>query len=114
MPRSNPTPVETADERRRRQRIPIEERPLLTLTAAGRDFHARIEDISLEGARLRVEGEQPPEGEIVISHPRAGELRGRCAWRGAGTIGVTFDEPKSELERTLQCLAIALFADESA
>lgn len=114
MAQSRSTSAEASDERRRRQRIAIEERPLLTLTAGGREFHARIEDISLEGARLRVQGEQPPEGDIVLAHPRAGELRGRCAWRGPDTIGVTFDAPKSELERTLQCLAIALFADESA
>lgn len=76
----------------------------ITLISGRRSFDCRIENLSLSGLQLDFDGEPPALGEIVLTHETAGSLSGQAVWRDKTRIGIRLCEPKSELERALQCL----------
>ncbi|MDJ0893694.1 MAG: PilZ domain-containing protein [Alphaproteobacteria bacterium] len=103
----------TADtDRRTGARVEIDGHTTVTLAVAGRVFDALIEDISLKGAKLKIDGNPALEDSAILEHPKAGQLTGRCKRSRGGTVAMEFDVPESPLERALQCIAITLFADE--
>ena len=79
-----------ADERRRWQRYAVDGRVMATLTADGQDRRCWIEDISLGGARLRLDGPPPRNLEIRLSHNLTKPLYATRAWVAEGAIGVAF------------------------
>lgn len=97
-----------AAERRKGVRLDTENGGAATLEADGRSFRCEIQDVSLRGARIRVLDPLPDSEDVILNHPSAGRLPGRCVWREEGFVGVELDLPERDLERALQCIALAL------
>lgn len=100
---------ETAGPENRRQwpRYALLNRESFTVTANGRTGAGTctIEDISLGGARLRMEGPVPGNFEIRIEHPRLGHAFARRCWKAKEHIGVTFDHSEPSLAFIAGCMA---------
>ena len=76
-----------------------------TVTADGRSGTCIIEDISLGGARLRMEGPALGNLEIRIEHPRLGQAQARRCWKTERHLGVTFDHSEPSLAFIAGCVA---------
>ncbi len=92
------------DDRRQWPRYGLAGREPFTLTADGRVRVCTIEDISLGGARLRIDGEIPRNLEIRIEHPLVGHAFAWRCWAGADGIGVEFDHSQQSLDFISHCL----------
>ncbi len=107
----NPDPdvqdPEAADSKNRRQwpRYAFPEQESFTLTADGRISTCAIEDISLGGARLRMEGPVPGDLELRIEHPRLGHAFARPCWQAERHLGVIFDHSEPSLAFIADCVA---------
>lgn len=97
-----------AADRRKGVRLETENGRAATLEADGRSYRCEIEDVSLRGARIKVLDPLPDTEEVFLDHPSVGRLPGRCVWREDDFVGVELDLPERELERALQCIALAL------
>ena len=64
-----------------------------------------IQDISLGGARLRMDGPVPGGMEIRIEHPRLGHAYARRCWKAKDHFGVTFDHSEPSLAFIAGCMA---------
>jgi hypothetical protein len=64
-----------------------------------------IEDISLGGARLRMDGPALGGLEIRIEHPRLGHAYARRRWKAKNYQGVTFDHSMPSLAFIAECMA---------
>ena len=91
-------------ERRQWPRYVVAGRHSFTLTADGRISACTIEDISLGGARLRLDGGSPRNLEIRIEHPLMGYAYARRCWNGALGMGVEFDLSQQSLDFIARCL----------
>ncbi len=92
------------DDRRQWPRYGLDGRGPFTVTADGRICAGTIEDISLGGARLRLDGEVPRNPEIRIEHPLVGYAYARRCWTGPHDIGVEFDYSQQSLDFIIHCL----------
>ncbi len=107
----NPDPdvqdPDAAESKNRRQwpRYAFPERENFTLTADGRTVTCVIEDISLGGARLRMEGPVPGNLELRIEHPRLGHAFARRCWKAKHHLGVIFDHSEPSLAFIADCVA---------
>ncbi len=107
----NPDPdvldPEAADSENRRQwpRYTFPDRESFTLTADGRISACSIEDISLGGARLRIDGPVPGNLEFRIEHPRLGHAFARRCWKAKHHLGVVFDHSEPSLAFIADCVA---------
>lgn len=97
-----------AMERRKNERLAVDQSVALTASASGQIYTCYIEDITPEGLRLRFEGAMPPGNVIAIEHPMAGTICGRCAWREGNILGMELQSPATDLERILKCIALVL------
>ena len=91
--------------RRQWPRYALPERESFTVTAGGRTDTCTIEDISLGGARLRMDGLVPGSLEIQIEHPRLGHAYARRCWKAKNRLGVTFDHSEPSLAFIAGCVA---------
>ena len=96
--------AEERDDRRQWPRYGLAGRGPFTVTADGRICACTIEDISLGGARLRLDGEVPRNLEIRIEHPLVGYAYARRCWTGPHDIGVEFDHSQQSLDFITHCL----------
>lgn len=98
---------EAAEPGNRRQwpRYALLERESFTVTADGAIGTCTIEDISLGGARLRMEGPLPGSLEIRIEHPRLGHAYARRCWTAQDRLGVAFDHSEPSLAFVAGCVA---------
>ncbi len=98
---------ETAEPGNRRQwpRYALLNRERFTVTANGGTGTCTIEDISLGGARLRMEGPVLGNMEIRIEHPRLGHAIARRCWKVKKYFGVTFDHSEPSLAFIADCMA---------
>ena len=107
----NPDPdvqdPDAAESKNRRQwpRYAFPERENFSLTADGRTVTCVIEDISLGGARLRMEGPVPGNMELRIEHPRLGHAFARRCWKAKHHLGVIFDHSEPSLAFIADCIA---------
>ncbi len=107
----NPDPdvqdPDAADSKNRRQwpRYAFPERESFTLAADGHTATCAIEDISLGGARLRMEGPVPGNPELRIEHPRLGHAFARRCWKAKHHLGVIFDHSEPSLAFIADCIA---------
>ena len=92
------------DDRRQWPRYGLAGRGPFTVTADGRICACTIEDISLGGARLRLDGEVPRNLEIRIEHPLVGYAYARRCWTGRNDIGVELDHSQQSLDFIAECL----------
>lgn len=81
-----------------------------TVTADGRtgSCTCAIEDISLGGARLRMDGPLPGGLEIRIEHPRLGHAHARRCWKAKDQLGVVFDHSEPSLAFIADCVAAGI------
>ncbi len=93
--------------RRQWPRYALPEGESFTVTADGRNGTGTctIEDISLGGARLRMEGPVPGGLEIRIEHPRLGHAYARRCWKTKDRLGVAFDHSEPSLAFIADCVA---------
>ena len=91
--------------RRQWPRYAFPERENFSLTADGRTVTCVIEDISLGGARLRMEGPVPGNMELRIEHPRLGHAFARRCWKAKHHLGVIFDHSEPSLAFIADCIA---------
>ncbi len=98
---------EGAEPGNRRQwpRYALPEPESFTVTADGRIGTCAIEDISLGGARLRMEEPVPGALEIRIEHPRLGHAHARRCWQAKDRLGVAFDHSEPSLAFIAGCVA---------
>ncbi len=89
--------------RRQWPRYALPERDSFSVTAGG--LPGAIEDISLGGARLRLDGSLPGGLEIRIEHPRLGHAYARRCWQTDHHLGVAFDHSRPSLAFIADCLA---------
>ena len=82
----------------------------MVLTCEGRDYHCSLENISLDGLSLRVEGEVPVAAVMILRHPVAGEFRLKPVWAEAKRLGARFQDAGPKLEHTLRCIQLVLDA----
>ena len=95
------------ENRRQWPRYAILKPEIFTVTANGRieTGTCAIEDISLGGARLRMESPVPGGMEIRIEHPRLGHAYARRCWKAKDHFGVTFDHSEPSLAFIAGCMA---------
>lgn len=98
-------------ERRWNTRLPVDGTTELTLRVGDQSFVCRLEDISLGGARLRLDAGATVGSRVELHHASVGRLTGRIAWRSDTALGIAFDLPERELERALQCILLTLRPD---
>ncbi len=117
----NPDPEildpEAARSGNRRQwpRYVLPKQESFTITAGGRPGSdggpgthggtCTIEDISLGGARLRMDGSLSGGLEIRIEHPRLGHATARRRWKAKDRMGVAFDHSEPSLAFIADCVA---------
>ena len=97
---------ETLDgmERRDRQRYPVPTTTAVSLIAGGREYGGVIEDVSLCGARIRLEGAVTLAGPVEIVHSAVGKVRGELRWRAGNTSGLRFDDGEAAIGLCVHCL----------
>ncbi|HSR71900.1 MAG TPA: PilZ domain-containing protein [Kiloniellales bacterium] len=95
-------------ERRRSVRHRVPETRRVTATAGGRLYGCTIEDISVDGIRVRFDTRLPLSNVIAIDHPVAGTLCGVAAWRDKANMGIEIQLPRGELERVLKAVCLVL------
>jgi hypothetical protein len=98
---------EAGDSANRRQwpRYALPEQESFTIAADGRSAVCAIEDISLGGARLRIDGTAPSNLEFRIEHPRLGHATVRRCWKAKDHLGVAFDHSEPSLAFIAGCVA---------
>ena len=95
-------------DRRKSRRYPTTEHAPVTVTSGGKIYAGHVEDISLDGIRLRFRDDVPDGRVVALDHPVAGTLCGSCVWRRPGELGVELQLPKAGLERALRCICLVL------
>jgi hypothetical protein len=98
-------------ERRASQRVALERPEALTVRVGGALYKARIEDLSLDGARLSFEADVPPAAALELQHRLAGGMLGECVWRGPRSMGVRFRRA-SDLAHALQCVVLLTASED--
>lgn len=93
-------------DRRRWPRYRLGEHAAFVLIADGQSRGCRIEDISLGGAKLRLEGETPRNLEVRIEHPAAGYVYANRCWSEPGILGIEFDLSAQALDVIAYCLEL--------
>lgn len=99
-------------ERRQWERYNPDGPTSVTLATGGRAYGGELLDLSLGGARLRVDDDFPDEGGIVIQHRVGGLFFGSPTWRRGNEIGVRFRVPDQTREHALQCATVLLYGDD--
>lgn len=98
-------------ERRSSERVPLDRPEAMTVSIGGANYQARVEDLSLDGARLSFETDIPPAAALELQHRFAGGMRGECVWRGPRSMGVRFRRV-SNLAHALQCVVLLTAAED--
>ena len=63
----------------------------LTLTTGGRRYRGTVEDISIGGMKLRIDGEAPTAEAFTVEHPQAGAFTAKRVWQSGGRLALRFD-----------------------
>ena len=104
-PKSVNPEAAVAGNRRQWPRYAFPKRESFTVTAGTHIGACAIEDISLGGARLRMDGPLPANLEIEIVHPRFGHAYARRCWTTENRLGVAFDHSEPSLAFIADCVA---------
>ena len=97
---------ETRDgvDRRGRHRYPITSPVALTVYVEDQELTCQVEDVSLSGARVRLDGQISPFANIELSHPATGRFRSECRWRVGNTSGLAFKDTEAAISLCVHCL----------
>lgn len=91
-------------ERRRSLRFVLPRQEDITLIAGDQQFRGKLEDVSIGGAKLRVDGTMPPPADLRMEHQTAGAIDGTCMWQDGQCIGVSFALTDEALRLISLCL----------
>ena len=91
-------------ERRRSLRFVLPRQEVITLTAAGKQYECRLEDVSIGGAKLRFIDDTPPPVDVSVDHAEAGEIHGTCMWHDGESMGIAFALTDPALRLISHCL----------
>jgi PilZ domain len=91
-------------ERRRSLRFVLPRQEDIVLRAGGAEYHGKLEDVSIGGAKLRLTGDLPPASDFSLEHAVAGTIEGTCMWHDGGSIGVAFPLSDPALRLISLCL----------
>ena len=91
-------------ERRRSLRFVLPRQEDIILTAEGREYRGKLEDVSIGGAKLRVTGALPETSDLSLQHETAGRIEGTCMWHDGQSIGISFDLTDPALRLISLCL----------
>ena len=97
-------------ERRRTLRVEASNVEV-TLEIGKRITVAEVRDVSRGGLRVRASYPPVTGDKAVVRHAAAGTMTGVCVRQTGNEIAIAFDPAESEVERTLQCLALLLAPD---
>lgn len=97
-------------ERRRTLRVEASNVEV-TVQIGPRKLVGEVRDVSRGGLRVRATCPPVTGDRVVIRHAAAGTLTGICIRQDGDEIAIAFDPAESEVERTLQCLALLLAPD---
>lgn len=100
-------PAKAPVERRKALRVEAEG-VQVTVQVGSDSFTGEICDISRGGLRIQVVCTPIVGQKLAVRHSLAGTLTGNCVRQSADEIAVAFEPAESEVERTLQCLALLL------
>ena len=71
------------------------------LDANARKLDCTILDVSLDGARIRLDEEVPSRGPFTIACDRFGTFHAEVSWEGGGVAGLRFLEPQTRIAETI-------------
>jgi hypothetical protein len=91
-------------ERRRSLRFVLPRQEDITLTCNGRQYRGKLEDVSVGGAKLRIDGDPPLAGELTLEHQFAGTIAGTCKWQDGQSLGIAFPLTDPALRLISLCL----------
>lgn len=91
-------------ERRRSLRFVLPREEVIVLTAEGKQYEGRLEDVSIGGAKLRFVDDTPPPVDVSVEHAEAGEIHGTCMWHDGESMGIAFALTDSALRLISHCL----------
>jgi hypothetical protein len=91
-------------ERRRSLRFVLPRQEDITITAGGRQYQGKLEDVSIGGAKLRLTEDIPPPDELRIEHETAGAIDGTCLWHDGQCMGISFTLTDPALRLISLCL----------
>lgn len=98
-------------DRRRWDRYSPDGQTSVTLASGGCAFDCELLDLSLGGARLRIDGDLPDDRDVVLQHRVAGLFFASQTWRHGNEVGVRFRVPAQTREHALQCATVLLYGD---
>ena len=91
-------------ERRGSLRFVLPRQEDITLTAGEQQYQAKLEDVSIGGAKLSFSGDLPAQSDVRLEHATAGTIEGTCLWRQGEDAGISFDLTDSALTLISLCL----------
>ncbi|MGH6912840.1 MAG: PilZ domain-containing protein [Geminicoccales bacterium] len=98
-------------DRRKWDRYSPDGETSVTLAAGGRAFGCELLDLSLGGARLRIDADLPDDRDVVLQHRVAGLFFASQTWRRGNELGVRFRVASQTREHALQCATVLLYGD---
>src|SRR3546814_18530678 len=86
-------------ERRRSLRFILPHQEDITLIVDGKPYRGKLEDVSIGGAKLRMETAVPQSDDVRLEHAVAGPIEDVSLWLRGDTIGSPFalSDPALEL-----------------
>ncbi len=101
-----------ASDRRQWDRYSPDGHTSVTLASGGSAYGCELLDLSLGGARLRVDPGVPADRDVVLQHQMAGLFFASPSWRRGNEMGIRFRVPAQTREHALQCATVLLYGDE--
>jgi len=91
-------------ERRRSLRFVLPRQEDITLVVDGQAYRGKLEDVSIGGAKLRMESEIPASEDVRLEHATAGIIEKVQMWHRGDTIGIAFELTDPALQLISLCL----------
>ncbi|HEY9538971.1 MAG TPA: PilZ domain-containing protein [Kiloniellaceae bacterium] len=91
-------------ERRRSLRFILPHQEDITLIVDGKPYRGKLEDVSIGGAKLRMETAVPQSDDVRLEHAVAGTIEDVSLWLRGDTIGIAFALSDPALELISLCL----------
>lgn len=95
------TATRAADERNRRKFRRATTLFSGSVLCGDRSIDAVVLDVSVNGAKVRLDEALGPEDNVKLRIDRLGEFRARVVWRKDMRIGLKFLEPPDEIARLM-------------
>src|SRR3546814_14776770 len=89
-------------ERRRSLRFILPHQEDITLIVDGKPYRGKLEDVSIGGAKLRMETAVPQSDDVRLEHAVAGTIEDVSLWLRGDTIGIAFALSDPALERSAE------------